>query len=99
LSATCDLTVTGAPAATATGEPRQTPPHAHDVIKIALDADDAVAVADGAATTVPPTLNPRDAEFADHDPVYLKLHGSAHGAACRRTGHVQLDVPTATLPH
>ena len=90
--------MTGAPAATVTDEPRHTLPRAHDVIKIVLDAD-AVAPAVGAAVMVPPTLNPRDAEFAVHDPVYLKLHGSAHGAACRRTGQVQLDVPTATLPH
>ena len=34
--AACDWTATGAPAATATGEPRHTLPRAHDVMKIVL---------------------------------------------------------------
>lgn len=58
---------------------------------------DGVGVRDGSGT--PPTLNPRDAEYAAHAPdTNLNLHGSTQGAACRKTGHVQTDA-VAALPH
>lgn len=48
---------------------------------------------------LPPTLKPRDAEYADHVPeVDLKLQGSAHGTACLNTGHVQV-IALEALPH
>ena len=54
--AACDLTATGAPAATATGEPRHTLPRAHDVMKIVLlDSEETLpdgdVPADGAGGT------------------------------------------------
>ena len=58
-----------------------------------------LAVTVAATITVPPTLNPSDAEYAAHaDAKYRKLHGSPHGAACRKTGHVQIEADAA-LPH
>jgi hypothetical protein len=57
--------------------------------------------AEGLADTamLPPTLKPRDAEYADHVPeVDLKLQGSAQGTACLNTGHVHV-IALEALPH
>ena len=54
-----------------------------------------VGVSEGGGTTSPSRLNPKAAEFAVQAPVAnLKLHGSAHGAACRNTDQVHKEVPT-----
>lgn len=69
-----------------------------EAVGVAGALTDAQGEGDG-TTIAPPTLNPSVAEFGVHTPLAdLKLHGSVHGAACRKTGHVQV-VPVEGLPH